>query len=164
MDDGRKSRTQKKNEARALQKLGEALVTLTSEQLAGIDLSDELRQAVIDAGKIKAHGAGRRQLQRIGTLMRAVDPEPIQRALENIKLGDHQKNLAFKKIEKWRDELRQGNQALIDEILTTCPDADRQRLMQLARNAHREHEAGMGVKSSRMLFRYLKSVVSPMDP
>jgi len=33
MDDDRKSRTQKKNEARALQKLGEQLVALSSEQL-----------------------------------------------------------------------------------------------------------------------------------
>lgn len=158
MDHDRKSRTQKKNEARALHKLGEGLVALSSEQLAGIDISDELREAVIEAAKIKSHGARRRQLQRIGTLMRAIDAAPIQSALENIKLGDHQKKLAFKKIENWRDELKQGNQGLIDEILSTCPDADRQRLTQLARNAHKEFEAGKGVKSSRMLFRYLKEI------
>ena len=160
MDDDRKSRTQKKIEARALQELGEQLVALPSEQLAGIDIDDDLREAVMAASKIKSHGARRRQLQRIGKLMRAIDPRPIQDALENIKLGDHQKNLAFKKIEKWRDELKQGNQALIDEILKNCPDADRQRLTQLARNAHKEYKAGKGVKSSRILFRYLKQVFS----
>ena len=108
-----------------MQKLGEQLVALSSEQLAGIELADELRNAVIEAGKIKAHEARRRQLQRIGALMRAIDPQPIQSALENIRLGDHQKNLAFKKIEKWRDELKQGNLALIEEILDNCPDAER---------------------------------------
>jgi ribosome-associated protein len=158
MDPDRKSRTQQKNEARALQKLGEQLVALSSEQLAGIELTDELRNAVIEARKIKAHEARRRQLQRIGALMRAIDPQPIQNALENIRLGDHQKNLAFKKIEKWRDELKQGNRALIEEILDNCPDAERQRLTQLARNAHKEYEAQKGVKSSRLLFRYLKQV------
>ena len=158
MDEDRKSRTQKKNEARALQKLGEALVALSPEQLSNIEMADELRNAVVDAVKIKSHGARRRQLQRIGKLMRAIDPEPIQSALENIRLGDHLKNLAFKKIEKWRDELRQGNQALIDEILINCPDADRQRLTQLARNAHNENEAKKGVNSSRILFRYLKQI------
>ena len=158
MDPDRKSRTQQKNEARALQKLGEQLVALSSEQLAGIELTDELRNAVIEAGKIKAHEARRRQLQRIGALMRAIDPQPIQSALENIRLGDHQKNLAFKKIEKWRDELKQGNLALIEEILDNCPDAERQRLTQLARNAHKEYEAQKGVKSSRLLFRYLKEI------
>jgi ribosome-associated protein len=158
MDPDRKSRTQKKNESRALQKLGEQLVALSSEQLAGIDLADELRRAVIEARKIKAHEARRRQLQRIGALMRAIDPEPIQSALENIRLGDHQKNLAFKNIEKWRDELKQGNLALIEEILDNCPDAERQRLTQLARNAHKEYEAQKGIKSSRVLFRYLKQI------
>ena len=156
MDDERISRTQKKKEARELQVLGEELVTLSVEQLAGIDLPEELRNAVIAAGKIKAHGARRRQLQRIGRLMREVDPEPIQSALNNIRHGDHQKNLAFKKIENWRDELKQGNLALIDEILSECPEAERQRLTQLARNAHHEYEDKSGVKSSRMLFRYLK--------
>jgi len=101
MDD-RKSRTQKKNEARALQKLGEKLVAISSEQLESIDISDDLRNAVIVAGKTKSHGAKRRQLQYIGTLMRDINPEPIQNALANIKLGDYQKIRAFKKIEKCR--------------------------------------------------------------
>ena len=158
MDDERISRTQKKKEARALQKLGEELVTLSPERLADIEMPDELRKTVVEAAKIKSHGARCRQLQRIGKLMREIDPEPIQNALENIKLGDHQKNLAFKKIEKWRDDLKQGNLALIEKILNQCPGADRQRLTQLARNAHNEYEVRKGVKSSRTLFRYLKQV------
>ena len=158
MDDDHKSRTQKKNEARALQKLGEQLVAMSSEQLENIDISDDLRNAVIVAKKTKSHGARRRQLQYIGTLMRDIDPEPIQNALENIRLGDHQKILAFKKIEKWRDELKEGNRALIEEILNFCPDAERHRLTQLARNARNEYEAEKGVKSSRILFRYLKQI------
>ncbi|MDL1969169.1 MAG: DUF615 domain-containing protein [Deltaproteobacteria bacterium] len=158
MNDDRKSRTQKKNEARALQKLGEQLVTLTSEQLENIDISDNLRNAVIVAGKTKSHGAKRRQLQYIGTLMRDIDPEPIQNALENIRLGDHEKVIAFKKIEKLRDELKKGNRVLIEEILNNCPDAERQHLTQLARNARNEYEAGKGVKSSKMLFRYLNQI------
>ena len=158
MDDDRKSRTQKKNEARALQKLGEQLVALPSEQLKRIDILDDLRNAVIVAKKTKSHGARRRQLQYIGALMRDIDSEPIQNALENIRLGDHQKILAFKKIEKWRDELKEGNRVLIEEILDNCPDAERQRLTQLARNARNEYKAGKGVKSSKVLFRYLNQI------
>lgn len=158
MNDDRKSRTQKKNEAKSLQKLGEQLVSISSEQLEGIDISDDLRNAVIIAGKTKSHGAKRRQLQYIGTLMRNIDSEPIQNALENFRLGDHKKILAFKKIEKWRDELKEGNRVLIEEILKNCPDAERQRLTQLARNTRNEYEAGKGVKSSKILFRYLKQI------
>ncbi|MEA3429273.1 MAG: ribosome biogenesis factor YjgA [Thermodesulfobacteriota bacterium] len=158
MDDDSKSRTQKKNEARALQKLGEQLVALSSEQLERIDISDDLRNAVIVAGKTKSHGARRRQLQYIGTLMRNADLEPIQNVLENIRLGDYQKILSFKKIEKWRDELKEGNRVLIEEILNNYPDAERQRLTQLARNARNEYKAGKGVKFSKILFRYLNQI------
>jgi len=158
MNDDRKSRTQKKNEARALQKLGEQLVTLSSEQLESIDISNDLHNAVIVAGKTKSYKARRRQLQYIGALMRDIDPEPIRNVLENIRLGDHQKILFFKKIEKWRDELKEGNRVLIEEILSNCPDAERQRLTQLARNARNEYQAGKGVKSSRILFRYLNQI------
>jgi ribosomal 50S subunit-associated protein YjgA (DUF615 family) len=107
MNDDRKSRTQKKNEASALQKLGEQLIALSSEQLERIDISDDLRNAVIGAIKTKSHG---------------------------------------------------GNRALIEEILNFCPDAERQRLTQLARNARNEYEAEKGVKSSKILFRYLKQI------
>jgi ribosomal 50S subunit-associated protein YjgA (DUF615 family) len=47
---------------------------------------------------------------------------------------------------------------LIEGILDNCPDAERQRLTQLARNARNEYEAGKGVKSSKILFRYLNQI------
>lgn len=158
MDDDHKSRTQQKNEARALQKLGEQLVTLSSEQLRGIDLEEELLKAVMLARKTKSHEARRRQMQYIGTLMRHIDPEPIQDALKNIRHGGFHKPRALKKIEKWRDEIKKGNRQIIEEILSNCPDAERQRLAQLARNARNSHETGKGEKSSRTLFRYLKEI------
>ena len=157
MDDV-KSRTQKKNEARTLQKLGEQLLTLTAEQLDNIDMPHELREAVGDALKTTSHGARRRQIKYIGSIMREIDPEPIQCAFANLKLGDRRKVLAFKKIEAWRDELKQGNLVLVDEILRSCPEAERQRLTQLARNAHLESNSPKGVKAARALFRYLKQV------
>ncbi len=158
MDSDRKSRTQQKNEARALQKLGEQLVTLSSEQLQGVDIQEELLKAVMVARKTRTHEARRRQMQYIGTLMRNTDPKPIQDALENIKRGDSPKTRALKKIEKWRDEIKKGNRQIIEEILSNCPDAERQRLAQLARNARNCHETGKGEKSSRTLFPYLKEI------
>ncbi|MBN2468035.1 MAG: DUF615 domain-containing protein [Deltaproteobacteria bacterium] len=157
-DEEYKSRTQKKNEDRALQKLGEQLVALSPEQLRHIALEEKLLQAVLAARKIKGHGARRRQMQYIGTIMRTIDPEPIRNALDIIGLADVQKTRAFRKIEMWRDEIIKGNSQVIEEILTTCPDAERPRLAQLARNARKEYEAGKGGKSSRILFRYLKEL------
>jgi len=156
--DDRKSRTQKKNEDRALQKLGEKLITLSREQLENIDLPDELMEAVLFAGKIKSHGARRRQIQTIGAIMRKIDPEPVRNALEQIRLGDFRQTSAFKKIEKWRNELVNGNRQIIDEIVRSCPAAERQRLNQLAANARRASESKKGKKSTRLLFRYLRQI------
>jgi ribosome-associated protein len=80
-----KSRTRKKKEDRALQRLGEQLVALPSGQLESMALPDELRTAVEFARKISKHGARRRQIKYIGALMRHIDPQPIQIALERIR-------------------------------------------------------------------------------
>ena len=55
-----KSRTQKKNEDRALQRLGEQLVALPFAQLETMGLPDELLSAIELAHKIKSHGARRK--------------------------------------------------------------------------------------------------------
>ncbi len=163
MDNNRKSRTQQKNEDRALQMLGKELVDLSSQRLQNIDIPDEILKAVRFAQKITRHGARRRQIQRIRALLREVDMESIQNVLKTIKHGDNRQTLAFKKIEKWRDELKEGNKALIEEILSICPDVERQRLTQLARNANKEYLSGKGVKSSRILFRYLSRISDPLS-
>ncbi len=82
MDTEYKSRTQKKKEAQALQRLGERLVALPSGKLAAMELPDELLTAIKFARKIKSRGARRRQIQYIGVIMRNIDAQPIQTALE----------------------------------------------------------------------------------
>jgi ribosome-associated protein len=91
MDTDYKSRTQKKNEDRALQRLGEQLVALPFGQLETLELPDELLTAIELARKIKSRGARRRQIQYIGALMRHIDPQPIQTALERIRSGNMRK-------------------------------------------------------------------------
>ena len=85
MDTDYKSRTQKKNEDRALQRLGEQLVALPAGRLEAMELPDELLAAIELARKIRSHGARRRQIQYIGALMRHIDPQPIETALERIR-------------------------------------------------------------------------------
>jgi len=88
MDTSYKSRTQKKNEDRALQRLGEQLITLPFDQIKTMDLPDELLDAIEFAHKIKSHGARRRQIQYIGALMRHIDPQPIETSLKRIRSGN----------------------------------------------------------------------------
>lgn len=86
-----KSRTQKKKEDRALQHLGEQLISLPAGQLEAMELPDELLAAIELVHQIKSRGARRRQIQYIGALMRHIDPQPITAALERIRSGDLRK-------------------------------------------------------------------------
>lgn len=78
------SKTKRKNQMLALQKLGETLVKLSAVQLAKIPLQPELAEAIATARTLSSRGAKRRQLQYIGKLMRQIDPIPVQQALSQI--------------------------------------------------------------------------------
>jgi ribosome-associated protein len=60
-------------------------------QLETMGLPDELLTAIEFTRKIKSRGARRRQIQYIGTLMRHIDPQPIQTALDRIRSGNLRK-------------------------------------------------------------------------
>lgn len=79
------SKSARKREYLALQKLGEELIALTPSDLRSLPLSEDLLEAVIEAGQIKAHGALRRQKQYIGKLMRRIDPEPLRDELQKLR-------------------------------------------------------------------------------
>ena len=85
MDDTKPSKSARKRAYLALQKLGEELITLRESELQAMPLDEDLRDAVLEARRIKAHGALRRQKQYIGKLMGRVDPEPIREALERLR-------------------------------------------------------------------------------
>lgn len=85
MDDTKPSKSARKRAYLALQKLGEELITLRESDLQAMPLDEELLDAVLEARRIKAHGALRRQKQYIGKLMGRIDPEPIREALERLR-------------------------------------------------------------------------------
>jgi len=76
------SRSSRKRVAEAAQKLGVRLVGLREQQLAAIELPEELRTAIREARRLKHGPALARQHQYIGRLMRDVDPGPIELALD----------------------------------------------------------------------------------
>jgi ribosome-associated protein len=75
----RPSKSQRKREAHAVQVLGAQLVALPRAHLARMELPDVLREAVVTAQGLRPHGARRRHLQYIGTLMRQLDPAERRR-------------------------------------------------------------------------------------
>ena len=155
-----KSKTQKKIEAHSLQELGAKLLKLSQAQLKEIDIPEEVLDALTLARTIKSREGLRRQMQFVGSLMRKIDSEPIQQAVDQIEQGNYRKALEFKETEQWRDELISGNNELLEEILENHINADRQQLSQLVRNARKEAENNRPPKSSRVLFRYLREIRS----
>lgn len=108
------SKSAKKREYLALQSLGENLINLTREQLASIELPEELFDAVLEAKSITTHGALRRQKQLIGKMMRSTDSEPIEAALQAFGRSDQLEKRLFHSAESWRDRLLQGDSGAID--------------------------------------------------
>jgi ribosome-associated protein len=86
-DAERPSRSARKRNAEALQKLGERLTELRESELLALELPEELLQAVQDARRLGHTPAQARARQYIGRLMRQIDTTPIERALAE-RAGD----------------------------------------------------------------------------
>lgn len=149
-----KSKSQIKREMHELQALGKQLVALPLKQLVDVPISDKLRDAVITARSLK-HGAIRRQLQYIGRLMQKEDEESVRSTLHNLQQPHKNEVKAFHQLEQWRDQLLQGDQDLLDELVNKYENYDRQHIRQLIRNAKKEQGQNKPSKSARLLFKYL---------
>src|SRR5262249_20269972 len=103
MDDGIVSKTQRKKEMIELQSLGAKLVELPESQIAEMPMDESLRDALLEAKRIKSHEAKRRQLQYIGRLMREVDPAPLRERLEAIVGHSAQAAAEHRRLEGWRE-------------------------------------------------------------
>ena len=157
MQDDFVSKTRLKREMLELQALGAALVALPEAQLARMHLEEDLRQAVLEAQRIRSHEARRRQLQYIGRLMRAVDPEPIRAELAAIEGGSASAAAAHRRLEAWRERLLADDAALTD-YAAEHPGAGLQEMRALIRNARKEQKEGKPPRAYRELFRMLKNL------
>ena len=152
------SKTQRKNDAHALQTLGAALVALNRDRLLQIDLPESLRDAVLAAQRITAHEGRRRQLQYIGKLMRNIDPVPIQARLDEWNSVSAEQIARMHRIERWRDRLL-AEPAAISELAIEFPLGDLQQLRTLIRNTLREREHNKPPKSYRAMFQLLRDII-----
>lgn len=154
-----KSKSQRKREMTALQDLGEQLAALNAQQLRKLNLPEALYSAIKAAQDMPQRGARKRQLQYIGRLMRAVDAAPITAALEQMSGPNRQANAHFHKLEQWRERLLKEGDSAVQDLLDSCPQADRQHLRQLVRNALAERAANKPPRAARLLFTYLRELL-----
>jgi ribosome-associated protein len=152
------SKTRRKRDMEALQKLGEALLGFDDEALEQLELPEQLLSAIHLARRIRAHGARRRQLQYIGKLMRTIDTAPVEAAIHASIHQDTLHTKDFHLLEELREALISEGDTRLATVLEYFPQADRQHLRKLARQARTERDAKHPPRAARLLFRYLRAL------
>ncbi len=148
------SKSERKRRVTALQKMGEALVNLSHAELALIPMEPRLREAIEFARELTSHEAKRRQLQYIGKLMRHVDAEPIEAALNKLQNKTQENKAQFQKLERWREQLIAEGDTVLAKLLAQYPEIDSQHIRQLIR---RSQQKKPGAETE--LFRYLREII-----
>lgn len=152
------SKSEIKRDAEHLKKLGESLINLTPSNLAKIPLDDNLRDAIELAQRLRLE-ARRRQIQYVGKLLRNLDPEPIQEALDKVENRHNQQLALLQKLEQIRDQLIEQGDSAVNSLVDEYPNLDRQHLRNLVRMAQKEKAANKPPKNYREIFQYLKSMI-----
>ena len=169
------SKTDLKRESAELQKLGEALLTLRADLMAGLALPDKLVEAIAQARRITHFEGRRRQMQYIGKLMRGLDENQLQavrQALEEQQKGSAKDSMALHQAEQWRDDLISQEDAL-DRWLRAYPQTDTQQLRALIRQSRKDTQPDKDAVSKgsaprqgrafREIFQLVKEQLSKAD-
>lgn len=156
-DDEPRSKSDFKREFLGYQKLALELRDLPEATFAEMPLSERLR-AQLEVARRIGKSALKRQLRYLGRIIADEGGDEIRAAMDAIHRARDNNTRAFKELESWRDQLLDGNQTLLTELVTRFEDADVQHIRQLIRNAKRESELNKPPKSARILFRYLTAL------
>ena len=157
IDQELKSKTEIKKEMHLLQDFGQKLIEMSKHQRSRLPLTDDLKDAMIVADKIRnKNEALRRHIRHIAKILVETDLAPIHQAIDVMANKHQQETAKFVRLENLRDELiEQGNDA-IEALLAEFEQMERQKLKQLVRHAAKEKKAEKLGKHYKNLFTYLK--------
>lgn len=152
------SRSEKKRRSTAIQKIGEELASFPISAIRSFNLPPDLLQEYEELYTITKHEAKRRKMQYIGKMLREVDIEPIKARIEEVQEGKAAQSADFHHLERLRERLLQGDKDALNSVVESYSNVDIQKLRQLIRNAKKEMEKQKPLKSSKLLFRYLREL------
>jgi len=132
--------------------------TLTSAQLSRLELPENIFKAVHEVSGMPHKGARKRLLKFIAGQLHKIDVDPITEKLARLENRSAHAIREHHIVERWRDRLISGGNEALATLLDEQPEADRQYLRQLIRNAQKEVETNKPPKSSRLIYRYLKQL------
>lgn len=162
------SRSAKKRNCIALQKMGEKLSRLRPEERKQLNLPEDLAEALNMHDRMSDREAKRRQRQYIGRLMREMDVVEIGKALTQRRNEVHAQATLFQNAEKIRDALicarAEDLEKLIEKISfendLSLNAANRTQLAELAVMAASERSGGKNCGAFRKLFREIAALLS----
>jgi len=154
------SKSQRKRDMTALQKLGAQLIELPTSVLRSLELPERLTDAIIEMGNTRTHEGRRRQMQFIGKLMREVDPEPIQLLLDRRERPHRDEVNAMHLAERWRERLI-ADDRVIDEFVQATGCGELQALRTNIRAARVEHAAQRNGRQYRLLYQRIRAAMAP---
>lgn len=156
------SRGELRRGALAVLELAQRLVAQAPARLQQLPMEEELRELVLESQRITAQIAHKRQVQFLAKKMRREPDEvldALRAALDHDKAGSRRENAALHRIEALRDRLVEHGDEALAELLHEHPQADRQHLRQLARNAREEKLKNKPPHAYRELFRELRELM-----
>lgn len=155
----RPSRTELTRAAREVNALGIELTRLAPEVLDRLELPELLREEIAVCQDLKPRGRGR-QNRLIGQLLRAEDHEAIRGRLAALQIELRRGVQKEKGNERWLKRILDEGESAIETLIQDHPDADRQRLRTLMRNARQEPKSKATRRARRELLRAIRELRS----
>jgi ribosome-associated protein len=156
-----KSKSAIKREFKSLQEFVRTLVEIPDSQLKKLPLSNFITGEIIRARSM-SKGALKRQIGYISKNMADEATDEARELLAALKQPQAKANAHFHQLEKWRDQLIGGDDAIVDTLVSQY-QADRQKLRQLVRNSEQEAERQLAPRAARQLFQYLRKITSEQE-
>lgn len=157
------SRSENRRQALEVLALGEQLVGLTPAQLAKLPIPEDLMPHIEYTKRITSHGARKRQLAFLAKQMRRESDETLQAIRDVLDASSEvsRREVAqMHRVEQWRERLLSQGDAALAELIAQFPDADRQQLRTLVRNALAEQARNKPPRAFRELFQVLRELLA----
>lgn len=156
------SRSQQRRDALDVLALAGQLATLEPGRLAKLPVPERLLPHIAEARRITSHIARKRQLAFLAKQMRREDDEALDAIRDALDAGGEaakQETALLHRAERWRERLLAEGDDALAELLAEFPQADRQQLRQLVRNAVEERKRNRPPKAYRELFREVRDLL-----
>lgn len=155
--DPRPSRAEKTREAKRVNALGIELTRLSADELDRLELPELLREEIAVCQQLKPRGRGR-QNRLIGQLLRSEDHEEIRNRMAGTRVELRRGVQKEKANEGWLARVLEEGDIAIEALMVDHPDADRQRMRLLARNAQNDPSGKPARRARRELLRMIRTL------